>query len=121
MQSRTAGSLGSAGMNIWTLFFGFVLDRYGTFVCRTISTILLTIGLLFLMFVGEVHWFIFIGVILYSAAPFSLCLTNHRLAVLFPKLSGVILVTGQAVAQISASFFRLWSFMFSSGVQFKVC
>ena len=108
-------------MNIFTLFFGFILDNYGTLLCRAISTTALTVGLLFLMFAGEVHWFMFMGVILYAAGSFSLLLTNHPLAVLFPTVSGSILVIGQAVSAISISFFRVWSLMFSSGVQFRVC
>ena len=116
---RTAASLGSAAMNIATLFFGYLLDRYGTFCSRTVATIVLTIGLFFLMFAEEVHAFMFIGIILYSSATFSFLVTNHPLSGLYPTIAGFILVLGQAVFQMSASFFRLWSFMFSSGVPFK--
>lgn len=71
------------------------------------------------MFAPDVHFFMFIGVILYSAGSFSLLLTNHPLAGLFPKITGFLMVCGQVVFMMSGSWFRVWSTLFEYGLAFK--
>ena len=87
---RTAGILSNVSMNLATFFFGIILDKYGSFWCRFWSILIITIGLVILMFVPEIEWFLFLGIILYSAPTFTLLMTNHQLAALFPKGSNKI-------------------------------
>jgi len=115
----TAGTLGGLSMNVGPLLCGYILDRFGILWSRCLCTALLTVGLLFLMFTEEVHWFMFIGIILYSGGTLSLLLTNYPLADLFPTITGFIMVCGQVVFLVSGSWFRIWSFLFSSGVGLK--
>ena len=82
-------------MNVCTLFFGILLDKYGTFVCRSCATLTITIGLIFLFFTPTIHWFLFVGMILYTAPTFSLLVSNQPIAFLFPRFAAFIMVFGQ--------------------------
>ena len=94
-------------MNLATFFFGIVLDKYGTFWCRFWSILILTIGLVILMFVPEIEWFLFLGIILYSAPTFTLLMTNHQLAALFPKGSNKIFVPQTYKSLLAGNHFIL--------------
>ena len=102
----TAGTLGSVAMNMATLPLGVILDKYGTFVCRSICTTLMSVGLLFLMFTVEVNWMLFPGIMFLCSGGFALLVSNHPLSQLFPKATAFIVVFGQCVFQVSGSMFR---------------
>ena len=104
---RTAGTLGSVSMNVCTLFFGILLDKYGTFVCRSAATVIISIGLLFLLFTPKVHWFLFVGMILYTAPTFSLLVSNQPIAFLFPKFAAFIMVFGQWGVRFKKNDFKV--------------
>ena len=72
------GSLGDVSMNTFSLFFGFILDQYGTFLYRTLATIVLSFGFLFFMVAVKVHWYMFMGIILKSAGSFSLLMSHDQ-------------------------------------------
>ena len=82
-------------MNVCTVLCGYILDRYGAFWSRTLSTFMITVGLALLMFAEEINIFLFVGIIIYSGGTFSLLLNNYTLAGLFPKLAGMIMILGQ--------------------------
>ena len=95
-------------MNLATFFFGIILDKYGSFCCRFWCILILTIGLVILMFVPEIEWFLLLGIILYSAPTFTLLMTNHQLAALFPKGSRIFLRQNHQslLAQIINRYFQ---------------
>ena len=80
---------------------------------------LMTIGLALLMFVQSIEFLLYLGIMFLSSGGFSLLVTNHSLSVLFPAISGFIIVFGQSVFQISGSLFRVWSWIFAAGVDFR--
>ena len=116
-----------------TLPLGFILDRYGSFIARSLCTTLMTLGLLLLMFTVEVNWFMFPGIALFTSGTvfnfeqvkniylgsFALLVTNHPLSQLFPKATAFIVVLGTCVFQGSNSVFRLWQLLFDGSIPFK--
>ena len=116
---RTAGTISGISMNIFTVLGGYILDRYGIFWSRSLSTIQLTVGLLLLMFAKENNSLLFIGIIIYSGGTFSLLVNNYTLAGLFPTLSGFIMVGGQVIFLASGSWFRFWAFLDEMGISFR--
>jgi len=79
----------------------------------------MSIGLGLLAFTKEVEFFAYLGIMFYSSGGFSLLLTNHALSVFFPMIAGFIIVFGQSVFQISGSTFRIWSWLYENGMNFK--
>ena len=94
-----AGLVGSASLSIMTFPLGILFDVYGSFVSRSLCTILMTIGLVCLMFAVEVNQLIFPGVAFLASGSFALLVTNHPLSQLFPKVEVLIVVIGQCVYQ----------------------
>lgn len=79
----------------------------------------MSIGLGFLAFAQEVEVFVYLGIMFLASGGFSLLVTNHALAVFFPYASGFLIVFGQSVFQVSGTTFRIWSWLYSSGFDFK--
>ena len=77
MNFKTAGTLGSVSMNMCTLLFGWILDKWGTFASRALGALTVTIGLVLLLFTPQVHWFLYPGIIFYAAPSFSFLVTNQ--------------------------------------------
>ena len=105
---------------VGVLPLGFIFDHYGTFVTRTICTLLMSFGLLMIMFVAEVNWLIFPGLFFLSFGSYSLAVTNNPLSSLFPKLTAFILVLNECTYAASAIGFRLWQILYEMGLPFKL-
>jgi len=115
----TASTLGLVAMSIFTFPLGVILDNYGCFLSRSLCAILLSIGLLFLMFTVNINWFLFPGSIFLNAGSYALLVTNLPLAELFPNATALIVIAGQMVFQASSSIPRLWAVVYESGVDLK--
>ena len=102
----TAGTIGGFSMNCMAFVFGFIMDKKGLLISRTLMTITITAGLLCLLFTPQINWLLFPGIFLNSAGGYGLLLTNGTMADLFPNFASVVLVLAQSVFMISSSFLR---------------
>lgn len=114
-----AGILGYISTLVSVLPLGFIFDHYGTFVTRSICTLLMSLGLLMIMFIPEFNWLIFPGVLFLTAGSYSLLVTNNSLSSLFPKLTAFILVLSECTYAVSSICFRLWQILYGMGFSFK--
>ena len=111
--------LGYISTFVSVLPLGFIFDHYGTFVTRSICTLLMSLGLLMIMFIPEFNWLLFPGVLFLTAGSYSLLVTNNSLSSLFPKLTALILVLSEFTYALSSIGFRLWHILYGIGFSFK--
>ena len=76
----SAGIAGTVTLSLATFPLGFILDNYGSFWCRTISSILLSGGLVLLGLVPKFQFLLYPAAILVSSSSYALVVTNFSLA-----------------------------------------
>ena len=91
-----------------SVFGGFIMDRYGTMVFRTLSTSMFVIGGMAVAFSSpQISWILYPGMIFLATSGMFLYISVLQIANLFPKYRGIIVnvLNGSAGSSFMISSF----------------